>query len=57
MSGDQIASSIFVALLLLLVLSGLVARRVPGSAYLSMAGLWVLVIVVVTAAIWLIYGR
>ncbi|WP_164857187.1 hypothetical protein [Sphingomonas crocodyli] len=57
MSGDQIASTVFVSLVLLLVLNSLIARRVPGGSYMKMAGLWVLIVAVVTAAIWLIYGR
>ena len=57
MSGDQIASTVFVALLLLLVVNSLVARRVSGGNYLKMAGLWVLVVAVVFAVIWLFYGR
>ena len=57
MSGDQIASTVFASLMLLLVLNSLVARRISAGSYLKMAGLWVLVIAVVTAVIWLIYGR
>ena len=55
MSGDQVASTIFVALILLLVLSSLVARRVPAASYLRMGLLWAVIVAVISAVIWLLY--
>ncbi len=54
MSGDQIAGSIGIALMLVLVLSGLLSRRIPHGKLLRMAVMWILIVAVITAVVMLL---
>ena len=50
MTGDQTAGAIYGLLLIVLVASGLAARRLPLGATLKMAGAWIAIIAVATIA-------
>ncbi len=51
MSGDQISSSVYIGLCLVLVASSLALRRLPRGKMLSLGAIWAAIILAVWAIV------
>lgn len=53
-TGDQIAGSIGISLMALVLIQRLVTRQIPMGTVVRMALIWLVIILVAIAAVWLL---